>query len=38
MHEQKQDLEAMQISLAALQEKLDDANGMVEVNDGEARV
>ena len=27
VHEQKQDLEAMQMSLADLQEKLDEANG-----------
>ena len=37
VHEQKQDLEAMQVSLANLQEKLDEANGQVESNDGEAR-
>ena len=37
VHEQKQDLEAMQVSLASLQEKLDEANGQVSTNDGEAR-
>lgn len=37
IHEQKQDLDAMQTSLAALQEKMDDANLLVESNDLEAR-
>lgn len=37
VNEQKQDLEAMQASLASLQEKLNEANGQVESNDGEAR-
>ena len=37
IHEQQQDLEAMQVSLAQLQEKLEDANSQVSNNDGEAR-
>ena len=37
VHEQGQDMEAMQVSLAALQAKLDEATANVEQNDGEAR-
>ena len=37
IHEQQQDLEAMQVSLGQLQEKLEESNSQVSNNDGEAR-
>jgi len=37
IHEQNKDLEAMQVSLATLQQNLHEANAQVSTNDGEAR-